>query len=89
MDWKEQGISGWNGEIQNMIICSKDKFEVGSIVRPVRLAGEKGEPIEPQPLFVIRAASKEEYLAQDYVQDWIIKQGIIPSTDYYYEVSTD
>lgn len=50
---------------------------------PVNMTGADGEWLEPQPLYVIRSATKTEYEAQsEKHKGW-------SDRPFYYEVSTD
>lgn len=69
----------------NMIFSSDIKVEVGSIFLPTRMSDNEGNYIPPQPLYIVREATWEEYKAQSTLHQ--IQE---TSEDlYYYEISTD
>lgn len=70
-----------------MIIASYLEKEIGKIHTPKAMTDIFGKFITPQPLFFIREATAEEYLAQSKENP----EGIFITlpNEYYYEVSTD
>jgi hypothetical protein len=70
-----------------VIVASSAKLEIGKIHTPADMTDDRGHFVGPQPLYVIREATEQEYLAG------------IPSKFrnlircskgwYFYEVSTD
>lgn len=67
-----------------MIISSEYKIKVQTIHTPEHLTNEMGESITPQPMYIIREASREEYAAQGPLHN--LAQYV---RGYFYEVSTD
>lgn len=65
-------ICGTNNNLDNYI---------GKIYMPPRLTDHLGNDVEPQPLYIIRRATREEYKAQSKLH--------ISWRRFYYEVSTD
>ena len=67
----------------NPIFASDFEMEPGTVHIPKRMFGSLGEELEPQPIFIVRVATREEYQAQgEQFRGW-------PGTRFYYEVSTD
>lgn len=71
-----------------MVVTSNIKLIVGTTVIPrTIILDNREDPVPPQPIFIIKKSTKEEYLEEcrrDNLDTFI-------SSDYpyYYEVSTD
>jgi hypothetical protein len=69
-----------------MIRGSNIELRIGSVVHPKRGWDAFGSPLETQPLYVVRQASRAEW------EEQIISQGATvgrSSGPYFYEFSTD
>lgn len=66
-----------------MIISSNRKLPINTIYTPEYFTDDNGNMITPQPLFILRETTKEEYEKQsDLHKGWRDRA-------YYYEISTD
>lgn len=70
-----------------MTFASDRKLEVGTAVTPLRLSVDH-MPMAPQPVFIKKAITLEEYLAET-PQDRPIASPSWREDYYFYEVSTD
>lgn len=70
-----------------MIFGSDQKFNPPELIMPKNLRDANGLPVVPQPMMVLRFATRQEY------DDDLRADGGDPATAspvrYYYEVSTD
>lgn len=66
-----------------MIVVTSKVLPINSVCIPDMLTDGSGNFVKPQPCYIIREATKEEYEAQggDHI-GW-------PTGDRYYEISTD
>lgn len=65
-----------------MIFASNRKLKPGTVNRPHTMALGDGEPINGQPMYIVREASVEEFLKQ-------LGTFVATSHPYYYEMSSD
>lgn len=70
-----------------MIFSSDEKLPVGKIYIPKNMSDAKRNRIIPQPVFIVREATEEEFF------DFVKSQGTViydwDKAPYYYEISTD
>lgn len=70
-----------------MIVKSSDRPEIGKIYRNWQLNWHDGRIINNHPCYVIREATKEEFLKECRLENFLT--GMILESDRFYEISVD